>query len=113
MSAMPLDSYYGQRVADFTSGATRYLGAPRDFDELSRDAARPVAERAHAAGFVGILYRLHLDPARRLGLALFGPAGPLDPEPSNQPAPVVLVARLRNEFLALFDGEYRGDPIPK
>jgi hypothetical protein len=110
---MPLDRYYGRRVADFSSPAARYLGAPRNFDQLIREEARPIADRAHAAGFAGILYRLHQDPERRLGLALFGPAGPLDPEPANQPPPVWLVTGLRNEFLELFDGEYRGDPIPK
>ena len=28
LSAMPLDRFYGMRIADFTSGAVRYFGAP-------------------------------------------------------------------------------------
>lgn len=113
MSAMPLDAYYGQRIADFTSRATRYDGVPRNFDQLSREEARPFAQRAHAGGFAGILYRLHQDPERRLGLALFGTAGPLVPEPANQPPPVEVVTGLRHELRDLFDGEYRGDPVPR
>jgi hypothetical protein len=113
MSAMPLDHYFGRRIADFSSRAAQYHDVPRNFDDLSRAEARPFAERAHAAGFAGILYRLHQDPERRLGLALFGTAGPLVPVPANQPNPVELVAGLRNELRDLFDGEYLGDPIPK
>lgn len=115
MSAMAVDCYYGRSIADFTSGAARYFGLPVDFDNdnFTRARSRPFAEQAVAAGFVGVLYRLHQDPEHRLGLALFGNSGPLDPEPSDQPAPTGLPAGLRNELRGLFKGEYRGDPIPK
>jgi hypothetical protein len=112
LSQMPLDQFYGSRIADFTSAAMACLGAPVDVASLSRDAARPWARAAHAGGFAGILYRLREDPKRRLGLALFGKAG-APPEPAGQPFPQPLPVGLRNELHVLFDGDYRGDPLPR
>ncbi len=112
LSAIPLDSYHGKRVADFTSGAVRYFGAPVDVASLLRAHARPWARAASYGGFEGILYRLREDPKRRLGLALFGDAGAPDP-PANQPFPQEMPVGLRQEVLTLFDGEYRGDPLPR
>ncbi|MFL5828155.1 MAG: RES domain-containing protein [Thermoleophilaceae bacterium] len=112
LSAMPLDDFYGKRIADFTSGAVRYFGAPDDVAGLPCDEARPWARAAHAGGFAGILYRLREDPNRRLGLALFGPAGP-HAEPAQQGLPQGLPVRLRKEVHLLFEGEYRGDLLPR
>jgi hypothetical protein len=110
LSAMPLDRFYGTRIADFTSGALRYFKAPLDVASLARAEARPWARAARASGFGGILYRLREDPERRLGLALFGEAGPADP-PDAQPLPQPLPVGLRQEVLRLFEGGYRGDPL--
>lgn len=110
LSAMPLDRFYGTRIADFTSGAVRYFSVPVGVASLTRAEARPWARAAHAGGFGGILYRLRDDPERRLGLALFGDAGPAD-APDTQPFPQPLPVGLRQEVLRLFEGGYRGDPL--
>lgn len=110
LSQMPLDRWFGEPIADFTSTRVTHHGAPSDIAAISRAEARPWAEAAWAAGFHGILYSLGQDPLRRRGLALFGDAG--EHPPAQQPAPVILPVRLRNEVADLFDGEYRGDPLP-
>jgi RES domain-containing protein len=112
LSAMPLEAFHGKVIADFTSAVVDRFGAPVDIAMLERAQARPWAAAAHEAGFAGVLYRLKEDPKRRLGLALFGEAGAL-PEPDRQAFPQPLPVGLRNELLDLFDGEYRGDPLPK
>lgn len=109
LSAMPLDAYEGKRIADFTSAAARHYGLPADFDALTRAQARPYAEQAFQERFAGVLYRLHQDPQHRTGLALFGPAGPLAEPPAHQTPPTELPVQLRNDLLAIFAGEYRGD----
>lgn len=109
LSAMPLDRWYDVPIADFTSAAVEWFGAPTDVACLDRVRARPWSWAAHAAGFGGILYRLREDPKRRLGLALFCNAGE-DP-PSFQPDGVSLPVGLQHELTDLFDGEYRGDPL--
>jgi hypothetical protein len=111
LSAMPLDRWYALPIADFTSAAVEWFGAPTQISELDRADARPWAAAAHAAGFGGILYRLREDPRRRLGLALFGSDGENAPE--FQPPPSALPVRLQHELTDLFDGEHRGDPILK
>lgn len=112
LSVMPLDAYHGLAIADFTSKAVTKFGAPADIAALPRAEARPWAVAAHEGGFAGIRYRLREDPKHRLGLALFGNAGEAEP-PAGQLDPLVLPVGLRNEVLALFEGEYRGDPVPK
>jgi hypothetical protein len=110
LSAMPLDRWYGERIADFTNEDVVSFGAPADIAGEDRASARPWALAVRAAGFAGIHYRLREDPLHRSGLALFGDRGE-HPAP-NQPPPVVLPVGLRNELSVLFDGEYRGDPLP-
>jgi hypothetical protein len=120
LSSMPLDRWYGRPIADFTSPGAASHGAPADVAAITRAQGREGALAARAAGFHGILYRLGQDPGlldpstgaveRRRGLALFGNAG--DNPPAAQPPPSGLPAGLRNEVLALFNGEYRGDPLP-
>jgi hypothetical protein len=112
LSQMPRNALEGERIADFTSAAVEYFAAPPDIAALTRAEARPWARKAHDGGFAGILYRLREDSKRRLGLALFGTAGPCDP-PSDQPFPQELPVGLRQEVLDLFEGEYRGDPLPR
>ena len=111
LSQMPLDRWYGERIADFTAPEIDSQGAPTDIAALARSDARPWAEAAHDAGFSGILYRLREDPAHRLGLALFHHAG--EHAPPNLVAPVGLVVGLRHELQDLFEGEFRGDPLPR
>lgn len=112
LSAMPLGAYYGKRIADFTSGAVPRFGAPADVAALPRVEARAWGRAAHSGDFSGLLYRLREDPKHRLGLALFGDAGASEP-PEMQGPPAELPVGLRNEVLDLFDGEYRGDPLPR
>ncbi|HEY1566942.1 MAG TPA: RES family NAD+ phosphorylase [Solirubrobacteraceae bacterium] len=112
LSALPLDAYHGLAVADFTSSSVARFGAPADIAALPRSEARPWARAAHEGQFHGILYRLREDPKRRRGLALFGDGGPADP-PRGQQDPWELPTGLRNEMHTLFEGEYRGDPIPR
>jgi RES domain len=112
VSVMPLVAYHGLLIADFTSKAVTRFGAPADVAALPRAEARPWARAAHAGGFAGIQYRLREDPKHRLGLALLCKAGQAEPPPGQQ-SPFELPVGLRNEMLALFDGEYRGDPIPR
>jgi hypothetical protein len=111
LSVMPLDRWYALPIADFTSAAVEWFGAPTQISELDRADARPWAAAAHAAGFGGILYRLGEDPKKRLGLALFGRAG--ENVPPFQPPPALLPVGLQHELTDLFDGEHRGDPVLK
>jgi hypothetical protein len=108
---MPLDRWFGERIADFTSDAVKLFGLPADIASVDRGEARPFAVAALGAGFKGILYRLREDPQRRLGLALFWEGGE-HPAIDQSPA-VPIPVGLRNELRDLFDGEYRGDPLPK
>jgi hypothetical protein len=108
---MPLDRWYGTRIADFASPLAVDHGAPSDIAALSRRDARPWANAARTCGFTGILYRLREDPQHRVGLALFGDAG--EHPPANQVAPVGLPVGLRREMQDLFHGEFRGDPLPR
>jgi hypothetical protein len=110
LSQMPLGRWYGERIANFTSEDTPRYGAPADIAILDRPCARRWALAAHRSGFQGLLYRLREDPQRRCGLALFGHAG--ESPPPGQSAPSPLPVGLRKELLALFEGEYRGDPLP-
>ncbi len=105
MSAMPLNAWFGKRLADFTSPDVANRGGPADVALLTRAEGRRWALAAHDAGFSGIRYRLGQDPCRRVGLALFCAHGRGElPFHSTVPLPV----RPRNELLALF-GTYRGD----
>lgn len=111
LSQTPLDRWYGERIADLTSEAALQYGAPVDLPMLARACSRPWAIAAQRGGFKGILYRLREDPRRRRGLALFGRAGECTPpgQPGSSPLPV----GLREELTELFEGEYRGDPLPR
>ena len=111
LSQMPLDRWYGKPIADFTSREAERHGAPADIAALPRSEARPWARAACAVGFAGVLYRLREDPARRFGLALFGDAG--EHPPPGTVAAVPLPVGLRHELEDLFEGEYRGDPLPR
>lgn len=108
LSQMPLDWYHGKRVADFTAGGLVALGAPADIGTLSRADARPWAVAALNAGYAGILFRLHQDPQRRHGLALFGPAGPRDLLPHQPPGTPLSVGQ-QHELQDLFGGAWSGD----
>jgi RES domain len=111
LSQMPLDRWYGKRIADFTAPTIRRHGLPVDIAALDRSVARPWALAARRGGFYGILYRLREDPERRRGLALFHDAG--EYAPVDQPFPQPIVVGIRHDLVALFDGEYRGDPLFK
>lgn len=111
LSQMPLNRWYGCRLADFTWPGTAAGDAPPDIATLDRGDARQWAAAAHAVGFAGILYRLREDPHRRQGLALFSAAG--EHAAPDQPSPQPLPVGLRHELVDLFDGELRGDPLPK
>jgi hypothetical protein len=105
LSAMPLNPWFGKRLADFASPDVVESGGPADVALLSRTEGRRWALAAQATGYSGIRYRLGQDPCRRLGLALFCAHGHSDlPFHST----VALPVRPRNELLALF-GTYRGD----
>jgi hypothetical protein len=108
LSQMPLDSYYGKRIADFTTDGIVALGAPADIGALTREEARPWAVAAHNSGYSGILFRLHADPQRRRGLALFGPAGRRDVLP-HQPPGTPLTVGQQHELRDLFGGVWSGD----
>jgi RES domain len=111
LSQMPLDRWYGTRIADFTSPACDSYGAPPDIAGLSRAEARPWAIAAHDAGFTGIHYKLCEDPAHRVGLALFHEAG--EHPPMGAAGGVALPVGLRRGLTDLFEGDSRGDPLPK
>jgi hypothetical protein len=111
LSQMSLQRWSGERFADFTSEHAAPYGAPEDVAGLTRAEARPWAEAAHAAGFKGIVYRLREDPLHRRGLALFHTAGEYPPD--NQPFAMGLPVGLRRELADLFEGEFRGAPLPK
>lgn len=105
LSDMPLNPWFGKRLADFASPDVAESGGPADVALLSRAEGRRWALAAQATGYSGIRYRLGQDPCRRLGLALFCAHGHSDlPFHST----VALPVRPRNELLALF-GTYRGD----
>ena len=103
------------RLADVTSrralqfGITASIGASEDYTESHTFAAD-----ALAAGFAGIRYLVHHDPAQRLyGFALFGQAGESVPvanpkgwKSSDGPIPDDLVSEARLLF------EYRVLPTP-
>lgn len=111
LSQMSLKRWDGERFADFTSRRGVAHGAPEDIAGLTRMEARPWAQAAHEAGFKGIIYQLREDPLRRRGLALFHNAGEYPPD--NQPFANPLPVGLRTELRDLFEGEYRGAPLPK
>ena len=112
LSAMSLERWYGKKIADFTAVRVGDFGAPKDIANLPRSEARPWAIAAFDGGYSGILYHLREDPKRRLGLALFDRAGARSAS-ANQGAPAPLPVGLRSELTLLFEGEYRGDPLPK
>jgi len=108
LSQMPLDRYYGQQVADFAAEGLKAVGAPADVGALSRAAARPWASVAQRSGYHGILFRLHADPQRRRGLALFDHAGARDLLP-HQPQGTPLTVGQQHELRDLFGGAWSGD----
>jgi hypothetical protein len=110
LSQMALDRWYELPIADFTSPAVTAHGAPADVASVSRAEGRMWAEATRHAGFHGILYRLGQDPKHRRGLALFYEAG--EHALPSQPSPICLPVGLRKDVAELFDGEYRGDPLP-
>lgn len=110
LSQMPLDWYYGKRIADFTADGLVALGAPADIGALTREDARPWAVAARNTGYSGMLFRLHADPRRRHGLALFGPAGPRDPLP-HQPPGTPLTVGQQHELRDLFGAWSGDDPL--
>jgi hypothetical protein len=111
LSQMSLKRWSDECLADFTSPQAALHGVPEDIAGLTRAEARPWAEAAHEAGFKGIIYRLREDPLRRRGMALFHTAGEYPPD--DQPFPIPLPVGLRRELSDLFEGEYRGAPLPK
>lgn len=110
VSAMALDEFYDKPIADFTSPHLESFGVPPMIELLDRADARPWAQAAYEAGFAGIRYRLRKDPDHRVGLALFGPAGPrAKPPTQGDPQPfVVSQARLAQD---LANRRFTGDPL--
>jgi hypothetical protein len=108
LSQMPLDWCFGKRVADFTADGLAALGAPADVGALSRADARPWTAAARSSGYSGILFRLHADPQRRRGLALFGPAGERDLLPDQPPGTPLTVGQ-QHELQDLFGAAWSGD----
>jgi hypothetical protein len=105
LSQMPLDRWYGRKIADMTSGIPLDSANPVDVTTIGRHAARPWALAAHHGGFGGLLYKLNEDPKQRRGLALFWKAG--EHKPSNCVAPQPIVVGARRELGDLLG--YRGD----
>lgn len=105
LSQMPLDRWYGCKVADMTSPILLDRSNPVDITAITRREARPWAVAVHRAGFAGILYKLSEDPEQRRGLAVFWSAG--EQEPSNVVPPQPIVVGARRELHDLLG--YRGD----
>lgn len=106
LSQMPLDRWFGHKIADMTSPfMLDGLSCVVDVTAISRAEARLWAVAAHRAGFGGILYRLREDPERRRGLALFAEAG--EAEFANAVAAQPVVVGARRELHDLLG--YRGD----
>jgi hypothetical protein len=95
-----------RRLADATSrralsfGVTATLGAADDYT-----SSQAFAADALNAGWDGVRYLLRHDPKQKLyGLALFGPAGPVDPDdpawPStpDDPVPLELIEQASKTF---------------
>jgi hypothetical protein len=110
VSAMALEAFYGKPIADFTSPLGEPFGAPAHIEQLKRADARPWAQAAWEGGFHGIRYRLKKDPEHRIGLALFGPAGPRD-KPITQGDPQPFVVSQIHAASALAERPFRGDPL--
>jgi hypothetical protein len=110
VSAMALDDFYDKPIADFVSPDVGRFGAPLAIERLDRPEARPWAQAAYEAGFFGIRYRLRKDPEHRVGLALFGRAGPgLKPLTQGAPQPFVVgQIHLAGE---LANRDFVGDPL--
>lgn len=111
LSQMPLDRWYGKPIADFTSREAERHGARPTSPHCPEARQDPGRRRPGDVSFAGVLYRLREDPARRVGLALFGDVG--EHPPPGVVATVPLPVGLRHELEDLFEGEYRGDPLPR
>lgn len=110
MSAMALDDYYDKPIADFTSPEVTQFGVPPAVEQLDRADARPWAQAAYEGGFYGIRYRLCKDPEHRVGLALFGPAGP-GGKPPTQGEPQPFVVGQIHMAAELAERGFSGDPL--
>jgi len=113
VSAMALDAFCGKPIADFMSPLVEQFGAPAYIEKLEHSDTRPWAQAAWDGGFHGIQYRLEKDPEHRVGLALFGRAGPRN-KPINQGAPqpfVVGQIHAASELASQTDRPLPGDPL--
>jgi hypothetical protein len=105
LSFMPLDHWYGRRIADFREARDPLP----DVIAITRGEARAWAQAAHVAGLAGVLHRLKKDPHHRCGLAVFGERGPWRPPlPCEPPNTVEIPVRARNEWAWLVGRE---DPL--
>jgi hypothetical protein len=106
---MPLDRWYGKRLADFASPEVERFGAPPAIENVPHPESQAWALAACRGSFAGIRYRLKMDPNRKmLGLALFWDAGKHPPRDEQDALPTVV--RLRKAMAYLAEG-YPDDPL--